>query len=96
MTLNLGEDGLQALKKRENQGESCTRQMTAVGDMGQVEDTHGFLFLSSEPTFDRAQVEKNNHHQESNSASPVTVAFKVSPQCEGGRGERGQTSREGR
>lgn len=85
-------------EERETRGmwSSCTRQVIAVGDMGQVEDTHGFLFLSSEPTFDRAQVEKNNHNRESNSASPMTVAFKAPPQCEGGRGERGQTSLEGR
>lgn len=79
-------------EEREPRGmwSSCTRQVTAVGDMGQVEDPHGFFFFSLERTFDRAQVEKNNHNQESNSASPMTVAFKAPPQCEGGRGGWGR------
>lgn len=57
---------------------------------------HLRLSISSELTFDRAQVEKNNQNQESNSASPMTVAFKAPPQCEEGRGGTRKTALEDR
>lgn len=88
--------GIKGEREPRGMWSSCIRQVTAVGDMGQVEDTYGFLFLSSELTFDRAQVEKNNQNQESNSASPMTVAFEAPPQCEEGRGGTRKTALEDR